>query len=44
MCIRDRTETEAADAILCASSDQIGEATAVYVDDSLRFVLSLIHI
>ena len=32
------TETEAADAILCASSDQIGEATAVYVDDSLRFV------
>ena len=28
------TETEAADAILCASSDQIGEATAVYVDEN----------
>lgn len=33
-----QTETEVADAILQASSGEIGEATAVYVDGSLQFV------
>lgn len=32
------TESEVADAIMCASSDEIGDGTAVYVDGSLRFV------
>ena len=32
------TESEAADAILRASSDEIGSGTAVYVDGALRFV------
>ncbi|HJD22383.1 MAG TPA: peptidoglycan DD-metalloendopeptidase family protein [Candidatus Gemmiger faecigallinarum] len=32
------TESEAADAILRASSDEIGDGTAVYIDGELRFV------
>lgn len=34
------TESEVADAILSASSDEIGDGTAVYIDGELRFVTS----
>ena len=34
------TESEVANAILGASSDEIGEGTAVYVDGELRFVIN----
>ena len=34
------TESEVANAILGASSDEIGEGTAVYVDGKLRFVIN----
>lgn len=34
------TESEAANAILGTSSDQIGEGTAVYIDGELRFVIN----